>query len=72
MQNSTFIKQVSAQMTAIVLAAAAAAIFTFFQSLAQQSGICEPTLATPGESGLLAAWFKSLHSFAIMAHSRYS
>lgn len=61
-----YAKGVAAQATAIVLAAAGAALIAFFQSAASQTGICPLPQVTPGEAGALGALFKGIHSALIM------
>lgn len=57
-----YLKQVGAQATAIMLAAAGAALLAFFQTAATASGVCEPSQVAPQEAGLLGALFKGVHS----------
>lgn len=65
--QTSFSKQVGAQITAILLAAGAAAIFTFFQSLASQTGICATPSLDPIETSSLAAFLKTIHSTFLLS-----
>ena len=57
-----FFSRVAEQVTAIVLAALAAAAIAFFQSLSVQTEAClSPDTAT-SSAGLLGAMFKGAHS----------
>lgn len=67
MQNATYFKQVAAQITAILLAALAAALFTFVQSVADQSGICTETGLVNGKAPAIAAALKGIHSYVILS-----
>ena len=64
----SYFKGVAAQMTAIILAAAGAAIFTFFQSVATQTGVCEVPTDAVGQAGALGAMIKAGHSAFQIAH----
>lgn len=55
-------KGVAAQTTAILLAAAGAATFTFFQSLAAQTGVCATPEIDIAQAGTLGAIFKAAHT----------
>lgn len=61
-------KSVAAQATAIVLAAAGAGAFAFFQSLAASNGLCPEGVSDPKEIGALGAGFKAIHSVITMKH----
>ena len=66
-----YLKQIMVQATAIILAAGAAALFTFFQSLASQTGICVPPGEPVQQSGALGALFKGIHSAFTMSQLKY-
>lgn len=58
----TYLTGVSQQIFAILIAAAAAAAFTFFHSLATQTGVCMPPTDTAVQAGALGATFKAMHT----------
>lgn len=63
----TYFKAVAAQTTGILLAAAGAAVFTFAQSVASQTGVCPTPNVSPVEVGTIGALFKGVHS-ALTTH----
>lgn len=65
----TYLKNVAVHITAIILAAAAAAGFTFIQSIASQTGACEASQINAENAGLLGAALKAAHSgILVMTH----
>lgn len=61
-ETKTFLRQISAQATSILLAAAGAALLTFIQSVATLSGACDVPTALPEQAGALGAGLKTIHS----------
>lgn len=61
-----YLKGVATQATAILLAAAGAAAFAFFQSMAASYGVCPAPAVDPVEVGGLGALFKSIHTALTM------
>lgn len=61
-----YMQSVGTQVTAILLAAAGAAMLTFFQNLAASTGGICPIPSDPAEAGALGALLKGMHS-AILA-----
>lgn len=57
-----YFRGVASQATAILLAAAGAALFTFFQSIVADSGICPAPVISPEATGTVAAAAKAIHS----------
>lgn len=66
-----YLKSAATQATAILLAAGAAALFTFFQSLATQTGVCPLPAGSPEQAGALGALFKGAHSIFTMTHIKH-
>jgi len=64
--EQSYFRQVFAQITAILLAAGAAALFTFFQSLAEQTEICTQAATSATDAGILGGLIKGIHSYIIM------
>lgn len=56
-----YLKSVASQSTAIIIAAAGAALFTFFQSMATQAGVCPGLESDPTQAGALGALLKGIH-----------
>jgi len=64
----SYLRGVAVQATAIILAALAAAAFSFFQSLAASSGVCPVPVSTTVEVGVLGAVIKSIHTAMSIRH----
>lgn len=64
--NTSFIKSVASQVTAIIIAALGAAAIAFLQSLAAQTGACSVPAADPSQAGVIGAMLKSAHSALTM------
>ena len=58
-------------MTAILLAAGGAAAFTFFQSIAAQTGVCATPHVDIAQAGTLGATFKAAHSVIVAGFSKF-
>ena len=65
-----FFKNIATQAGAIILAALGAAIITFIQSIAIQTGACEAPINQVNEAGFLGAALKGLHSAYLAVHMR--
>lgn len=65
-----YLKSVSSQATAIIIAAAGAALITFLQSIVASTGACDPIPVKPEEAGALGAMFKGTHSAFTVAKTK--
>ena len=63
-----YFKGVASQATAILLAAAGAAAFAFFQSMAASYGVCPAPAVDPVEVGGMGALFKGIHTALTLNH----
>lgn len=66
--ESSFLRGVATQATAILLAALGAGAIAFIQSIAIQTGACVPPAVTPEEAGALGGLFKAVHTALTMGH----
>lgn len=66
-----YFSSVATQVTAIVLAATGAAAFTFFQSVASQTGVCPAPVDATSQAGVLGALFKGAHSAFQALHFKH-
>lgn len=64
-QQPSFLKGVSIQFTAILLAAAGAVLISLAQTLTNGAISCEIPTADPAQAGLLGALIKGAHSAVI-------
>lgn len=66
-----YLKSVGTQATAILIAAAGAAAFTFFQSVASSTGVCPEPAVSVTETGILGGVFKAAHSAFLFAKTHH-
>lgn len=68
-----FFKQLATQITAIILAALAAAAVSFLQSVAAQTGACPAVATSTTDVAALGAGLKGTHSlFTLLSHRHLS
>lgn len=66
----SYLRQVAAQGTAIILAAGAAALLTFIQSIGASTGVCGAVEINPVEAAGAGVFFKSIHSAIVLTSAR--
>ena len=59
--KETFLRQIAVNLSAIIIAALGAALITFLQSIASQTGVCPIPSGSPVEAASLAALLKTAH-----------
>lgn len=66
----SYLRQVAAQGTAIILAAAAAALLAFIQSIGASTGVCGAVEVNPTDAAAAGVFFKSIHSAIFLSSGR--